>query len=65
MNDPSPEGFQGQVFCDEAAVFPSWEGQGVDKKGSYKRETPEPTPNPSQEGNLATSPRKNLPLKGD
>ncbi len=43
----------------EAAEFPSWEGQGVGKKGLYKRETPEPTPNPSnpsQDWNFASVP---------
>ncbi len=40
--------------------FPSWEGQGVGKQGSESHEAFEPTPNPSQEGNNAASPRKNL-----
>jgi predicted helicase len=32
--------------------FPFWEGQGVGKKSSNQHENPEPTPNPSQEGNV-------------
>ncbi len=36
--------------------FPSWEGQGVGKKSSELHDTPEPTPNPSQEGNSTASP---------
>ncbi len=43
--------------------FPSWEGQGVGKNGLEQHETSQPTPNPSQEGNLAASQRKNLLLK--
>ena len=35
--------------------FPSWEGQGVDKKGPQEHETSLLTPAPSQEGNLAAS----------
>ncbi|MCP5036416.1 MAG: SDR family oxidoreductase, partial [Rhodobacteraceae bacterium] len=37
----------------------------MSKKGLEQHETSEPTPNPSQEGNLAASPLKNLALKGD
>ncbi len=48
---------------DREHQFPSWEGQGVGKKGSQQSDTPEPTPTSSQEGNLADSQRKNLHLK--
>ncbi len=45
------------------AQFPSWEGLGVGKQRLESHQTSEPTPGPSQEGNLAASPLKNLPLK--
>ncbi len=37
--------------------------EGAGKKGSGRHDTPEPTPHPSQDGNLSVLPRKNLPLK--
>ncbi len=56
------KGFEFQLelpsFVAEGDQFPSWEGQGVGKKGSEQYETLEPTPNPSQEGNLADSPQE-------
>ena len=38
---------------ESSAEFPSWEGQGVGKRRPWQHETPEPTTNPSQEGNFA------------
>ncbi len=52
---PFLEGRQKRI---EDAQFPSREGQGVGKKGSKQRKTQEPTPNPSQKGNLAAAPLK-------
>ncbi|MCP5085854.1 MAG: hypothetical protein GY952_03485, partial [Rhodobacteraceae bacterium] len=44
------EDFEQVVLPERERQFPSWEGLGVGKKGFAKQE---PTPNPSQEGNLA------------
>ncbi len=43
--------FRSRFFRGEVTKFPSWEGQGMGKKGSGQHAASEPTPNPSQEGN--------------
>jgi excinuclease ABC subunit A len=52
-----------EVSLPEADLFPSWEGQGVGNEFTEWEEAPEPTPDPSQEGNARLHREQDVPRK--